>query len=125
MDTIENLKKLLHFALLEVRGELSGVEIQAMREHYARIALEHLRPFMSICPAKILEVGGADGSLCKVFNEEFGADAVNLEPNDVNLSWRDTVRGVGHAIPFNNGAFDLVICRSVLEHIPSEISRAC
>jgi hypothetical protein len=86
MDTTEHLKKLLHFALLEVRGELVGADIQAMREHYACIAIEYLRPFMSICPAKILEVGGADGSLCKVFNEEFGADAVNLEPKERNLS---------------------------------------
>ncbi|MGZ4846377.1 MAG: class I SAM-dependent methyltransferase [Halobacteriota archaeon] len=128
MKTIEHFKKLLHFALLEVRDELyrREAEAQAMRRYYASITIEHMRPFMSTPPARVLEVGGADGSLCKVFSEEYGAEVVNLEPDSeryrtqLTSDWNDTVCGGAQALPFADGAFDVVICRSVLEHIPPE-----
>jgi len=125
MNDTEHFQKLLHFALLGFRGELQ-TEVTAMREHYAHVTIGDIRPFFSIRPTRVLEVGGANGATCKAFNEEFGAEVVNLEPQAKMfqvaqaLKWDDTICGVAQALPFSSNSFDLVICRSVLEHIPSK-----
>lgn len=69
---------------------------------------------------KCSTLGGADGTFCKVFHEELGVEAINLDFDIKNVRWLQTVRGVTHKLPFNDNEFDFVMCRGVLEHIPPE-----
>jgi ubiquinone/menaquinone biosynthesis C-methylase UbiE len=106
-----------------------------MREHYAHITFDEIREFMSVQGKTILDVGGATGTFSRIFNEKFGAVAINLDPNpqqvhrkssgelaitDIHDIWPDTVIGVAEALPFVDNEFDIVFCRSVLEHVAHE-----
>jgi ubiquinone/menaquinone biosynthesis C-methylase UbiE len=122
MSLIEHYRKLLYFSTLELRGELKGDNLRLMREYYAQVTISEVRGFVSLRNMKLLDVGGAEGIFCKVFNEEFDAEATNLDfqASAKNLCWLRTVRGVSNQLPFNNDEFDFVLCRAVLEHIPPE-----
>ena len=47
----------------------------------------------------------------------------NPEPRDVRPDRLEWVRADGRQLPFRDGAFDVVHCNSVLEHLPDERSR--
>ena len=122
MDLFKHYRKLAHFSLLLLRGDLTGDNVRLMREYYAQVVLGEVRDLLSIDNKRVLDVGGADGTFCKVFHNELGGEAINLDfhATCANLRWRDSVRGSAHKLPFNDNMFDLVLCRGVLEHIPLE-----
>lgn len=47
----------------------------------------------------------------------------NFEQRDLKKVDLDWVRADGRKLPFQDGAFDVVYCNSVLEHLPDEASR--
>ena len=47
----------------------------------------------------------------------------NFEQRDLKKADLDWVRADGRKLPFQDGAFDVVYCNSVLEHLPDEASR--
>ena len=47
----------------------------------------------------------------------------NFEERDLKKADLDWVRADGRELPFQDGAFDVVYCNSVLEHLPDEASR--
>ncbi len=48
----------------------------------------------------------------------------NFEQRDLKKADLDWVRADGRNLPFKDGAFDVVYCNSVLEHLPDEGSRS-
>ena len=48
----------------------------------------------------------------------------NFEQRDLKKADLDWVRADGRKLPFKDGAFDVVYCNSVLEHLPDEGSRS-
>ncbi len=48
----------------------------------------------------------------------------NFEQRDLEKADLDWVRADGRKLPFKDGAFDVVYCNSVLEHLPDEGSRS-
>jgi hypothetical protein len=99
MGIIDHYRKLLYFALLEVRGELWGHGDELMA-YYAHIIMDEVRDYVSVREKKILDVGGSDGGYCRVFSAGYGAKPVNLEPRAQRFVWPCTVRGVAQALPF-------------------------
>lgn len=47
----------------------------------------------------------------------------NFEQRDLEKADLDWVRADGRELPFKDGAFDVVYCNSVIEHLPDEASR--
>ena len=71
----------------------------------------------------ILDVGG-DEYYWRWLPDRPRVTVANLERRDlrpVNMPW---VQADGRRLPFADGAFDVVFCNSVLEHLPDEPSRA-
>ena len=71
---------------------------------------------------KVLDLGGAEyywpwlGLRPRV-------TVANSEQRDLERVDHDWVRADGRNLPFKDGAFDVVYCNSVLEHLPDEASR--
>jgi ubiquinone/menaquinone biosynthesis C-methylase UbiE len=136
MELIEHYRKVIFFALhLKDFASPEADNVRLMREHYAHITFDEICQFMSVKGKTVLDVGGATGTFSKIFNEKFGAFAINLDFNpqqihrkssgelaiiDIHEIWPDTVTGVAQALPFVDNALDVVFCRSILEHIPQE-----
>jgi len=55
----------------------------------------------------------------KLYTRKKKCDCFNLDPFIKNPIWKKTINAYANKIPFNNDNFDLVICRGVLEHIPT------
>lgn len=78
----------------------------------------------------ILEVGSRDGYHSKILAERFDlVVAIDLEPQRITASRVVTARTSVTSLPFQDAAFDCVLCAEVLEHVPdvraaaAEISR--
>lgn len=123
ISIIEHYKKLWFFNFNRLKGDNYG----AMREYFARVVIREVEEFMPLEGRKVLDVGGARGEFCRVLSEERRCDAVNLDPSPYEYGrysseflWPGTAMGRADDMPFDGEQFDLVICRGVLEHIPSE-----
>jgi ubiquinone/menaquinone biosynthesis C-methylase UbiE len=125
-NLVKHYGKLAAFALQELkRHDLEPQVVQQnatlMRQHYAQLLLSELREFTSFEGKLVLDVGGDDGTFCKIFAENFDAEAINFDRSiRESLRWPHTIRGTADKLPFLNNQFDVVLCRSVLEHIPTE-----
>lgn len=102
-----------------------------MREYFAHILMIEIEEFMDLWSKRVLDVGGARGEFCKVISEERRCSAFNFDPApcehgayDSEFIWPDTKIGYADKMPFQDNEFDLVICKSVLEHIPKEKQQA-
>jgi SAM-dependent methyltransferase len=84
-------------------------------EARAAIVRKALRPGMDV-----LDVGAADGAMMARFRDEYSlARAVSVEYS-LSLAARIPREGVcasGTALPFVDGAFDLVVCSAARKHV--------
>lgn len=71
----------------------------------------------------LLDVGGAEGTLCRLVRDLFGADVTSgdLSPEAGLRAWDlfevPAVAFDSMRLPFAGGAFDLVLCSEVIEHV--------
>jgi SAM-dependent methyltransferase len=94
-----------------------------MREYFAQVFLAEIEEFGPTEGKMLLDVGGAKGEFCQLLHQLRSCQAVNLEPMRVERLWPNGVRALADRIPFPNDVFDLVICRGVMEHIPTEVQQ--
>ncbi len=78
--------------------------------------------------ARVLDVGSRDGRHLVELRDRLGCEAIGVEPAPANLGRMKrayptyslpVTRGVGEALPFADGAFDLVWVRDTLVHFES------
>jgi len=89
------------------------------REYMADVLIEELGEFIDLRGKKVLDIGGERGEFCKILFEKRNCQAINLEPQKLDFVHK-TIRGTVDKLPFKNGAFDLVLLRGVLQHIPTD-----
>ncbi len=111
-------------------NRFKGNNYQLMREYFTDILIMDLEKFMSLDSKKVLDIGGATGTFCRTLNEKKGCDAINLDPapgkyNPEEPVWSKTVVGGAEELPFAENEFDFVMCRAVMEHIPSDKQQRC
>jgi SAM-dependent methyltransferase len=97
-----------------------GDNYRRMREYFAEVLIDDLEKFIPLQDKRVLDVGGANGEYCLILNQKRNCSSVNLDPNPQNPIWPNTTIGFSDRIPFPNESFDLVICRGVLEHMPTD-----
>lgn len=83
-----------------------------------------IRASVTLARRRVLEVGCGGGSLLGWLARE-GATPVGLDPGRLQLERARAaapgvplVAGVGEALPFASGSFELVICFNSLHHVP-------
>ena len=116
INLLDHYKKLYFYAFNRFKDD----NYQKMREYFSQIVILEIEEYLSVNNKKLLDVGGARGEFCKVFYEKRNCDAVNLDPNPRKYIWPKTYVGFADNMPFSENGFDIVLCRGVLEHIPSE-----
>lgn len=116
MNLFDHYRKLLFYNFNRYKGN----NYQLMREYLAQITIIEIEEFMLLWNKKILDVGGARGEFCKIFNEKRKCDAINVDPYPGEYIWPKTKIAFADNLPFDDNEFDLVVCRGVLEHIPTE-----
>lgn len=91
-----------------------------MREYFANILISDIEEYRSLKNKLVLDVGGAKGEFCRVLKEERNCNAINLDP-EINSSFHEkNLVSIAESMPFKDEAFDVVICRGVMEHIYPE-----
>jgi ubiquinone/menaquinone biosynthesis C-methylase UbiE len=91
-----------------------------MREYFAKILIDDIESRETLRGKRLLDVGGARGEFCSVFNKLRGCDAVNLDIDIKDPVWHNNINAPADNMPFSDEGFDCVICRGVLEHIETE-----
>lgn len=92
-------------------------------DHYARyrLAADVADAVRGAAPLRILDVGGGPGSLA-AFLPDDRITATDLEvPSGWFTTAPDLVVATGAALPFADGAFDLVTTLDTLEHVPPAV----
>lgn len=92
----------------------------SMRQYLSQVLIDEIEKFMSLKNKKVLDVGGAKGEFCEVISKMKQCDATNYEPYPGDYIWPKTKVGFADDIKFSDEEFDLVICRGVMEHIPTD-----
>ncbi len=116
INLFKHYRKLVFFLFNRYKGD----NYKIMREYFAHILISDVEEFIALNNKKILDVGGASGEFCRILAKKRRCDAINLDPKPGKNPWKNTIIGKANKIPFDNNQFDLVICRGVLEHIPTE-----
>lgn len=117
------IKLFLHYKKLFffLRHRFEGNNYEQMREYFAEVFISEIEQYTSLTGKKVLDVGGARGEFCYVLHKLRKCKAINLDPNPGKILWKKTVVASAQNIPFGNKLFDVVICRGVIEHIPSNL----
>jgi SAM-dependent methyltransferase len=121
INLFDHYRKLLFYTFNRFKGN----NYSLMSEYFAQILITEIEEFMPLENKKVLDVGGAKGEFCKVIATKRKCDAINLDPYPGEYVWPKTQIGFADNIPFDNNKFDLVICRGVLEHIPTKKQQQC
>lgn len=109
----------------EERGGLSPAQYHESQKEQDRIA-----DLLSLLPAdatSVLDVGARFGYITrKLADRAASVTALDLEQPQVDDPRVRCIQGDATALQFGDGAFDLVFCAEVLEHIPSpSLEKAC
>src|SRR3972149_7927867 len=91
----------------------------AAREYLGEILIQELEEFIHLKNKKVLDVGGERGQFCKILTEKRQCEAINLEPKKLDFVHK-TIIGSADKLPFKKEAFDAVLLRGVIQHIPTE-----
>lgn len=77
--------------------------------------------------SSVLDIGARDGHISKLLREYFSeVTALDLIEPQFDIPGVSTVQGDVTNLQFDDGAFDVICCLEVLEHIPSGLlARAC
>jgi SAM-dependent methyltransferase len=118
-NLINHYRKLWFFNFHRTEGN----NVQLQRDYFARIFLAEIEEFFPLQGKSMLDVGGARGEYAKFVHETRGGDTVNLEPQWRSFLWPKTVQAFANDIPFSDHQFDLVICRGVMEHVPTPVQQ--
>ena len=116
MKLAAHYKRLLFF----LRNRFKGDNYAKMREYLTQVLVEEIEELVSLDGKVILDVGGAQGEFCQTLNRMRDCTVINYEPFPGETVWPDTVVGFADDIAFEDSHFDVVLCRGVLEHIPTE-----
>lgn len=83
-------------------------------------ALSHDLLNLPLTGLRVLDVGGGPGYFASEFSDSWyvGLEPSVSEMSAAGLSGYGAVRGDGTALPFRDGAFDIVYSSNVVEHIP-------
>ncbi len=99
-----------------------------MKGYPRRESGDVVRESLSLPGARVLDVGCGDGALVRMMTRE-GAQATGLEINEAQLARARAESPVGgesyrvgraEALPFEDGAFDIVVFFNSLHHVPIE-----
>lgn len=88
---------------------------------------EVLAAHLSLDGRRALDIGCGDGALVRLMARQ-GAWAVGLDPQASGAATTGAaplplVRGLGEALPFADGSFDLVVFFNALHHVPAALMR--
>lgn len=83
INLLNHYRKLWFFAFNRSKGN----NYQLMSEYFTQILLMEVEEFMSVWNKKVLDVGGAKGTFCKVISEKRKCDAINLDPSPGEYIW--------------------------------------
>ncbi|MFA6492751.1 MAG: class I SAM-dependent methyltransferase [Patescibacteria group bacterium] len=114
MNILKHYFILFKFALRGNRGFYES------REYLAEVLIKELNEFVDLQGKKVLDIGGERGEFCKILAEKEKCQTVNLEPAKPTIGdfvWK-TVIGSADKLPFKDSAFDIVLLRGVIQHIP-------
>lgn len=115
MNILKHYSNLLKYAS---RGNEGYYE---SRDYLAEVLIEELEEFIDLKRKKVLDIGGEKGDFCKVLALRKQCLALNLEPAKLPVGdfvW-ETVFGSADHLPFQDGSYDLVLLRGVIQHIPT------
>lgn len=113
-----------------IRG---GAVERQFDHHYAEFAssprgLERIAWTLSHVPADVelvLEVGAGTGRIANALRERgTRVVAIDLSLNGLRACRTHRVKGSSAELPFRTGAYDLVICAEVIEHLPPDVREA-
>ncbi len=116
MNIVRHYLTLIKFALRGNRGFYEA------REYLAELLIDELEEFVDLENKKVLDIGGERGEFCKILTQKRNCQAINLEPRrPVGGFVHKTFIGTADKLPFGDRAFDIVILRGVLQHIPTNL----
>jgi SAM-dependent methyltransferase len=116
INLLHHYRKLYFFLFNRYNGE----NYKIMRGYFAHILISEIEKYTTLNKKKIIDIGGADGSFCKILSELRKCDSTNLDPFPGKRPWKNTIISFADKIPFGDNLFDITICRNVFEHIPFE-----
>ncbi|MFC1862254.1 class I SAM-dependent methyltransferase [Chloroflexota bacterium] len=119
INLLDHHRKLWFYAFHRFEGN----NYQLLGEYLSQILTLDIEEFMPLHNKKVLDVGGGRGIYCKMLSEKRNCAAVNLDLHPGEYIWPKTIIGSADNLPFKDNEFNVVICRGVLEHIPTEMQQ--